>query len=269
MAITTIAAHIEPVGPAALDAALVTPFALAKAHGAHLTALVFPAESEAVPATTPSWDLAAREESAAAHVREAATRRGIACEVRLRSSFAYGAGEVFADHLRVSDLGVVSLRAAPAAGGRMLIAAAVFDSGRPLLLLPTRAPLTATPMRVLVAWDATPAAVRAVHGALPFIRAAAETVVVTVTDDKEMRPGQSGVELTRLLSRHGARASFAAVQRGSRGVLAALTASAGDAPGALLVMGACRHSPLRNMIFGSATSDLLEAGPQLPTLLAA
>jgi nucleotide-binding universal stress UspA family protein len=151
----------------------------------------------------------------------------------------------------------------------MLIGAAVFDSGRPVLLVPARAPLLVAPARVVVAWDATPAAVRAVHGALPLIRGAAETLVVTITDDKELRPGQSGIELSHLLARHGARASFAAVQRSGRGVLEALAAKAGEVESALLVMGAVRHAPIRNIVFGSATSDLLEAGPPLPVLLAA
>jgi nucleotide-binding universal stress UspA family protein len=48
-----------------------------------------------------------------------------------------------------------------------------------------------------------------------------------------------------------------------------LAGQAGGDDGALLVMGAVRHSPVRKLVFGSATSDLLEAGPPLPVLLAA
>lgn len=269
MTITTITAHIEPAAPAALDAALETPFALAAAHGAQLTALVFPVETALAEATTPSWDLAEREESAAAQLRAAAERRGIRCDVRARSSFAYGAGEVMADHLRVSDLGLITLQGAPGAGQRMLANAAIFGSGRPVLLVPARTPLAMPPARVVVAWDATPAAVRAVHGALPFIRAAAETLVVSVTDDKELRSGQSGIELGHLLARHGARASFTTVERAGRSVLDALVAKAGDVEGAMIVMGAVRHAPVHNILFGSATSDLFQAGPPVPVLLAA
>jgi nucleotide-binding universal stress UspA family protein len=64
-------------------------------------------------------------------------------------------------------------------------------------------------------------------------------------------------------------AGFAAVPRGDRGVLAALAAEAQLRPGALLVMGAVRHSPVRSIVFGSATTDLLDAGAALPVLLAA
>lgn len=269
MSITTITTHVDPGDKAALDAALALPFALTEVHRATLTALVFPAETALAEASTPGWDLVAKEEAAIAHVLAAAKQRGVACEVRGRSSFAYGVGEVVADHLRVSDLGVFRVRGAPGPGQRMVLGAAVFDSGRPVLLAPAGAPPEPSPSRIIIAWDATPAAVRAVHGAMPFIRAAAETLVVTVTDDKEMRPGRSGAELTHLLARHGARAAFAAVPRGGRSVLDALMSAAEGAAGAWLVMGALRHSPLRNLMFGSATRDIFEAGPPLPVLLAA
>lgn len=271
MTITTITTHIEPAPPETLEAALEAPFALATAHGAQVTALVFPAEAALAEASTPAWELAQREERAAAHVRAAADRRGIRCEVRSRSSFAYGIGEVMADHLRVSDLGLLTLRGAPATGQRLVIGAAVFDSGRPVLLMPSGARFRVPPARIVVAWDATPAAVRAVHGALPLIRSAAETLVVSVTDDKEPRHGQSGIELAHLLARHGGRAGFAAVRKAGRCVLGTLVAKAGegDAEATLLVMGAVRHAPIRNLVFGSATTDLLEAGPPMPVLLAA
>lgn len=269
MTFTTLVTHVEPAEPAALDAALATPFALAEAHGANLVALVFSAEVDPAAAATPGRDPAALEEQAAAHVRAAGQRRGVACEVRARSSFAYGVGEVFADHLRVGDLGVFTLRASHGAGQRMLASAALFDSGRPILLVPQARPLPGPPSRIVVAWDGTPAAVRATHGALPFMRRAAETLVVTVTDDKELRLGQSGIELAHLLARHGATARFSAVRRGRDAVFAAIMAAAREAQADLLVMGGMRHAPLRNLIFGSATQDVLESGPPLATLMAA
>lgn len=269
MTFTTLVSHIEPGEHATLDACLTTPFALAEAYGAHLTALVFPIETALAAATTPGSVLASAEERAVAQLRAAAERSGVSCEIRSRSSFAYGVGEVLADHLRVSDLGVFTLHAARGAGQRMLLSGAIFDSGRPILIVPQDRPLQAPPSRVVVAWDATPAAVRAAHEALPFIRRAEETLIVTVTDDKEMRAGQSGIELAHLLARHGGKARFSVVQRGGGGVLAAITAAAEEAKAELLVMGAIRHAPLRNIVFGSATQDLLDRGPRLATLIAA
>jgi nucleotide-binding universal stress UspA family protein len=259
LAITTVATHLDPT--AEPTASLVTPLAVAEAFSAHLTALVFDAEPPA------SADPAAEERTIAA-VRAAAERRGVACEVRGRSSFAFGTGEVLADHLRVSDIGVLTCSATPAAGHRFLIGSAIFATGRPILLVPAAAPLAAPPRRIVVGWDASPAAVRAVHGALPFITRAEATLVISVTNDKDVRSGQSGIELTRLLARHGAQAEFRTVPR-QGSVLASLAAAAPDAGASLLVIGAVRHAPVRDLVFGGATRDLLERGPPVPTLLAA
>lgn len=260
MTLTTILCQVEPGEGAMLDASITTPLALAEAFGAQLTALIFPIETE---------QTAAAEEHMAALLRAAAERRGVSCAILSRSSFAYGVGDVFADHLRVSDLGVVAARPGRGTGQRLLLGAAIFDSGRPVLVVPQELPLEAPPSRVVIAWDATPACVRAVHGAMPFIRRAAETLVVTVTDDKELRAGQSGIELTHLLARHGAAARFTALRRGGDGVLEAIHGAAREAQGDMLVMGAVRHAPLRNIVFGSATQDLLDRGPRLATLVAA
>jgi nucleotide-binding universal stress UspA family protein len=259
MTVTTIACHVEPGDGATLDASLATPFALAEAWGAHVTALLFASDGEASVAA---------EREAAAELRARAERRGLACEVLERSSFAYGVGEVFADQLRVSDLGVIAARLGGGMGARLLLNAAAFDSGRPVLVAPPAQPLHALPARVVIAWDATPAAVRAVHGALPFLRRAEETIIVSVTEDKELRPGQSGIALARLLARHSVAARFSAVPRGRGGVLETLDAAAEEAGAAMLVMGAVRHAPLRDIVFGSATRELLDRGPRRATLVA-
>jgi nucleotide-binding universal stress UspA family protein len=260
MSLTTLVTLVETGDAAEVEAALATPFLLAESFSASLTTLVFPVDAQGA---------ATGEDQMMARVRALADRRAIACNIRSRSSFAYGVGEVLADHLRVSDLGVFSWRADQPAARRLLLNAAIFDSGRPVVIVPQAGPLLAPPSRIMVAWDATPAAVRATHGALPFIRRAAETVVVTVTDDKDLRAGQSGIELTHLLARHGGTARFSAVQRAGGTALDAMLAAAREAKAELLVMGGVRHAPLHNMIFGSTTQDLLDRGPHLPTLVAA
>lgn len=269
MTLTTLLTQIEPGDATGVDATLATPFGLAEGFSSSVTALVFPIDTDMAEAGAPDRDQASMEDRTVAHVRSTADRRGIRCEIKARSSFAHGVGHVFADQLRVSDLAVVTWQAAMGVGQRMLLGTALFDSGRPVLVVPHAAPLLAPPSRVLVAWDATPAAVRATHGAMPFITRAAETLVVTVTDDKELRPGQSGIELTHMLARHGATARFTAVRREKRSVLETILATAREAGADMLVMGGLRHAPLRNIVFGSATQDLFDRGPRMATLLAA
>ncbi len=274
MGITTIALHVEPGTLATVDACLALPLAIAEAHAAHVTALVFAAgvfrDASGVDVTSQTdKELIAREDAVGVHVQNALEARGLRFEVRGRSSFAYGVGEVLADQMRVSDLGIVSFGAGVDAGRRFVASAGIFSSGRPLLLVPPGHVASSPPSRIVLAWDASPASVRAIHGALAFIKRAEAVTVVSVTDDKEFRQGQSGVELAHLLARHGAHAAFRPVQRGRGGVEAAILDVAREIQADMMVMGAVRHAPLHNLVFGSATMDLLDRGPTLPTLLAA
>jgi nucleotide-binding universal stress UspA family protein len=274
VAITTIALHVEPGALGTVDASLALPLAIAEAHAAHVTALVFAAgafrdASGADMTSLNEQDLIAREHAVTMHVQQVLEARGLRFEVRGRSSFAYGGGEVLADQMRVSDLGVASFGPGADVGMRFIASAGIFSSGRPLVLLPSDHVLAAHPSRLVLAWDASPASVRAVHGALAFIKRAEAVTVVSVTDDKEFRQGQSGVELAHLLARHGAHAAFRPVQRGRGGVGAAILDVAREVQADMMVMGAVRHAPLHNLVFGSATMDLLDRGATLPTLLAA
>jgi nucleotide-binding universal stress UspA family protein len=252
----------------------VLPLAIAEAYAAHLTALVFAADVQRdAPSVGMSSltdrEIIAHDNAVVLHVQKVLEARDLRFEVRGRSSFAYGIGEVFADQMRVSDLGIMSLGSGGDIGRRFLASGGIFSSGRPLLLVPPGHVASSHPSRLVLAWDASPAAVRAVHGALPFVKRAEAVTIVSVTDDKEVRPGQSGAELAHLLARHGAHAAFHPVQRGRGGVARAILDVAREVQADMMVMGAVRHAPLHNLVFGSATKDLLDQGPTLPTLLAA
>ncbi|MDX2104085.1 MAG: universal stress protein [Alphaproteobacteria bacterium] len=263
MSIALTVTHLDPCEPEGMALGLAGALGFASNYGSALTALVFPAEVVGEKtATRTEAEIASAEANAAITITTAAERAGVAVDIRTRSSFAHGIGAVLADQMRVADLGLLSVAPEPAIGVRHLIAGALFDSGRPLLLMPQAAPL-GTIQRALVAWDATPAAVRALHAALPLLRRAGEVRILSVSDDKEVRPGQSGIAVTHHLARHGIAATFESIERGDKGVFAALTSAA---PADLLVMGVVRHHPVHSLVFGSATGDLLQAAPPLPVL---
>lgn len=274
MTLTTIALHVEPGAAELVDRWLVTPLAIAEAHAAHVTALVFSTTASQVDAATGDAMLSAggltdAEQATSEHVRQACAARGVRVELRGRSSFAFGIGQNFADQMRVSDIGVMCFDVGAGLAQRFMASGGLFSSGRPLLLVPRNWGVAAHPSRIVLAWDATPAAVRAVHGALPLITRASAVTIVSVTDDKEFRPGQSGAELAHLLARHGANATFRPLQRGRGGVMRVMLDAAAEMQADMMVMGAVRHAPLHNLVFGSATMQVLDHGPTLPTLLAA
>lgn len=197
-----------------------------------------------------------------------ADRAGVSCTVIDRSSFAYGIGEVLADHLKVADIGILHGRHGPLSGERLLAQAALFDSGRPLVIAP-RKPNLSLPRRALIAWDGTHAAARAMQDALSLLLPGSEAIVARVTDDKAIRMDQSGIEAAHHLSRHGLTAEFRDIPRQGRDIFAALAAAAGDANCDLIVAGAVRHSPIHELVFGSVTGKVLAGECDLPVLLSA
>ena len=133
-------------------------------------------------------------------------------------------------------------------------------TGRPILIVPYRAELTALGRRVLVAWDGSREAARAAHDALPLLHKAELVTLLTVsereTDFERHRPG-----LKRMLKnyeRHGIRVRVEETIRGDLAVADALLSRAGDRDADLIVAGAYHHSQLRESLFGGVTRDLLD-----------
>ncbi|WP_170971855.1 universal stress protein [Rhodobacter sp. SY28-1] len=197
-----------------------------------------------------------------------AERAGVPVSVVDRSSYAYGIGEVFADHLKVADFGILTGRRGPLVGERLLAQAAIFDSGRPLVIAPRTGSRT-LPRRTLIAWDGTHAAARAMQDAIALLPPGAEAVVARVTDDKALRMDQSGIEAAHHLARHGIKAEFREIPRSGRDVYDALLTAAHEAQCDLIVTGAVRHSPIHELIFGSVTGRVLDGDCPLPVLLSA
>jgi nucleotide-binding universal stress UspA family protein len=114
--------------------------------------------------------------------------------------------------------------------------------------------------RVLVAWDGSRDAVRALNDALPVIATAEEVVVMTVhTHDKDVELGRSATErIIRHLARHGIVAHVDQRLRSNTAISDWLLSRAMDFYVDLIVAGACRHSPLRDAVIGGVSRDLFQ-----------
>lgn len=264
MTVRSIVTFVEPATVDEDSAALSLALEWAKAFDAQVVVLAFPVDVSRLGASDEAQDLA----KARSRIAALADRAGVPVTVLDRSSFAYGIGEVFADHMKVADLGILTGRPGPLLGERLLAHAALFNSGRPLVIAPRGRPVTA-PRRALIAWDGTHAAARAMQDALGLLPPGSEAVVARVSDDKVMRMDQSGIEAAHHLARHGIKASFRDIPRESRDVLAALTAAAHSESCDLVVAGAVRHSPVHDLVFGSVTQQVLAGDCDLPVLLSA
>jgi nucleotide-binding universal stress UspA family protein len=174
--------------------------------------------------------------------------------------------EIVAQEARLADLVVFAQDPDVTDAMGNAIEAAVFSSGRPLVLAPAPEPASLG-TAVALAWDGGPTAARAVTAALPFLRDAA-TVVILSAHKPGAAPTADPNRLAAYLAWHGITATPHAVSAGGRSLSTALTETAVELGCDLLVMGAYGHSRFREMVLGGVTQDILRQPPGLPILMA-
>ena len=195
--------------------------------------------------------------------RPAEAAPGTAC-ADWRVETATGQGAI-GSYGRVFDLIVVGRPLADQVTPSMAaLEAALFESGRPLLVAPP-APPARLGERVVVAWNGSTETARTVAFAMPFLTAAASVVVLQVEDG--MVPGPEAEALAASLRRHDIAVEVRHARRGGRGTGEAILAETAALGGDLLIKGAYTQSRFRQMIFGGATSHIL-AHAGLPVLMA-
>jgi nucleotide-binding universal stress UspA family protein len=164
---------------------------------------------------------------------------------------------------RVHDVTVVSR---PGGRGARMTAmeAALFDSGRPVLMAPPARPKSFG-QNVLIHWNASTETARVMLMALPILRKAKRVTLLSV--EGHIVPGPSAKDALGYLETNGVVATDKSVVprsgRPGEAILAEATALGAD----LLVKGAYTQSRLRQMIFGGATSHILGAA-DLPVFFA-
>ncbi len=164
---------------------------------------------------------------------------------------------------RLADLIVA---APPAEAGKLawtiVFEAALLDTGRPILSVSPSASMRPGEGTVVVGWNGSAQASRAVAAAMPFLATAPRVVVVSMA---EKGVNASPADLVTYLGWHGVRAEARTPEAKGASVGAVLLSEAADA--GLLVMGAYTHNRLREMIFGGVTRHVLE-NAMVPVLMA-
>ena len=255
--------------------------ALAERHGAKLVGLATVAQPtpvliEGSAAAAGVWAEQAEQyeveaKCAADGFLEAMRLRGVTAEARIAPGFEENAGGAFALNARYADLTIIGGRDAVVSRSLAdaILDGALFDSGRPALVIPAggvSGPIGEMP---LLAWDGGPQAARAARDALPFFTAAEEVrVCVAKTYFGMARHGdEPGADVARWLAEHDVKVTVEVVDPGSQSVADALCETARRDGCDMIVMGGFGHSRLRESIFGGVTTAMLEA-PALPLFLA-
>jgi nucleotide-binding universal stress UspA family protein len=244
---------------------------VAETFGAHLAALTFAYEpvlpssmmGGGLPADFIDAQRALAQEAAKAamtKLEEAARRSGIAVESQLVTTNLAGASDVFGHVARRFDLSIVGQANPDAVGPQeLIIEAALFRSGRPVLVVPYIQKTGLTLERALVCWDAGRHAARAIGDALPFLRRAKAVEVVTVATEPLKRDDLPGADISRHLARHGLDIAFKRIVTGGTDVANTILSYAADVSADFIVMGGYGHSRLREFILGGATRGILSS----------
>ena len=261
------------------EAALVAAGELTARFGARATALIVAIHlgsdfaQEAQPLSALLDDLAEGPRHAAAREREkiVAWLNQAPHDFEKRDLTIEGAvdrDEVVA-HARLAELVVLARGRTHVRARRVLLEHVLFQSGRPILLIPGGPAAERRWERVLIGWNAKPEAMRAVTAALPLLQAAKEVFVATV-DAKPSHEGHGeapGRELAQHLAHRNVRVEVRNLDSLGRSHTQALLDEASTVGAEVLVLGAYGHSRAQEFLFGGVTRDLLAHAP-LPLLLA-
>ncbi len=267
----TLASYPDATPPAAVDLAI----EFASTIGAKISALAVETRipvpgSVLSPSVLNVPGLAAGEArksqlQAEAHLaafRSAAENRGVFEECIFERCLSANLPSLLVDYARLRDLTIIACEE-NAVGDHPHAEALIFESGRPVLLIPRASEKRFELNAVTIAWDFSRQAARAVGDALPLLARAKRVHIVTVASEKRIDSKRSGPELARHLARHGVEVILETVDAAGRSIGAALEAAVRSHNSDLLVMGAYGHSRVRELILGGATRSMM-ARPPVP-----
>ncbi|HVZ53374.1 MAG TPA: universal stress protein [Pseudolabrys sp.] len=201
-----------------------------------------------------------RAKAAIARFEEAARRAGISYEHRLLSATIAGAADQLGRIGRRSDLIVVAQaeRENPAAD-EIVDEGVLFESGRPVIFVPFIQKGGLKLDRVMLCWDGSRAATRAIADSLPLLKKAKQVEVVIVSGKPGKQDEVTGADLGQHLARHGLKVDVKRITSPDIDVPSTILSYAADASADMIVMGGYGHSRLREFVLGGVTRGLLES----------
>jgi nucleotide-binding universal stress UspA family protein len=190
----------------------------------------------------------------------ATSRAGLSAEPLTLSASAAGAGDQFARIARRFDLAIVG-QAEPEGGtvDELIAEGTLFESGGPVIVVPyiQKAPLKLD--RVMVCWDGSRQAARAIADAMPLLEKAGQVEIVIVTDERGKQDEIEGADIGQHLARHGLKVEVKRIAGGNIDVADALLSHAADSGIDFIVMGGYGHSRLREFVLGGVTHSILRS----------
>ena len=243
---------------------------LAAGFGAHLAGVGFiyePVIPGSLLGGMPTDLIEAQREENSRTAKEAVSRfdsaaraAGISAETRTLDASVAGAPDLFGRIARRFDLAVVGqARREQGASEELIIEGALFGSGRPLIVVPQAHKQGLKLDRIIICWDGSRPAARAIADSLPFLQRAKSIDIVVVTGERDKSGEITGTNMRRHLARHGINVDIKHITGGGAGVQNAILAHAAETGSDFMVLGGYGHSRLREFILGGVTRSILHS----------
>jgi len=190
----------------------------------------------------------------------AAKAAGVSAETRTVDASVAGAPDLFGRIARRYDIAVVGqARREQGASEELMIEGALFGSGRPLIVVPHAHKQGLKLDRIIICWDGSRPAARAIADSLPFLTRAKSIEIVVVTGERDRSGEITGNNMRRHLARHGISVEIKHITGGGSGVQSAILAHAAESGADFMVLGGYGHSRLREFILGGVTRSILRS----------
>ena len=206
-------------------------------------------------------------QQAIARFEQAAKRVGVAYETRTLNASIAGAADRLGHLGRRFDLAIVGQpERERAAAAEVVDEGVLFDSGRPVIFVPYIQKSGLKLDRVMLCWDGSRAATRAINDAMPFLEKAKQVELVIVSSKAGKANELTGADMGQHLARHGLKVEVKRITSPDIDVTSTILSYAADSSADMIVMGGYGHSRLREFILGGVTRGLLET-MTVPTLM--
>jgi len=267
---------------------------LATGHDAHLTGLyVASPDTGPVPSATPgpsyalpdfggrslqdydkkAHDLAASHHEHARFAADAIYQRfeKAAGDAGIRHQWSHQQGsliDILTHEARFADVAIVGQPGPDAARrfGETVTDHLLLSVGHPVLVVPTGAKDLGVGKRVMIGWDRSPLATRAVHNSRPFMRNAESVHILAINLAPDQHGGLPGSGITEHLGRHDIDVNTVRVDDTSDALADIIIGEAQKLDIDLIIMGAYGQSRLRERILGGTTYRMLNNSP-IPMLM--
>ena len=244
---------------------------VAETFDAHIAGVAFAYRPEfpgyvmlEIPADIVAQMIADSERAALAAIDRfdaAAKRSLLSAEHRLLKILGEGAPAILSDIARRFDISVFMQSEPNGVDNDDMIETSLFQSGRPLIVVPYIQKDGLKLDHVVCCWDGSRAAARAINDALPFLAKATTVDLLIVLNEKTNSDQNAirGAEIATHLARHDVKVQVVTVPAADIDVASTILSYIADISGTLIVMGGYGHAKLRELILGGVTRDMLRS----------